>query len=171
MGKGYAGKPAKLLIESLWIFFIASLLHFCHSVTGWYPLSFVCAVNESVWEHIKIIFFAALFYNIFYYFRLYKGNSCFIAGLSPSLFSILLSVPILFYGYTGLLGYDALIPDLLTAYLAAFICQLILDRFISKGKDCGRYRALSILFILLMISAFFVFTWYPPRLPLFTPPK
>ena len=171
MDKRYGKKLSSLIYESLWIFFIASLLHFGYSATGFFPLSFISNVNESVWEHTKIVFFAALLFNIYLYFRLHKGNSCFIAGLAPSTFSILLSIPLMFYGYTGLLGFDAFIPDLLIAYLSALLCQAILNHFALDGRDCRKYQTLSLLFIVLLIFTFFLFTWYPLKLPMFITPK
>lgn len=156
-----------LSLSSIWIFLLASLLHFGYSFTHFYPLSFISAVNESVWEHIKIIFFAALFCNLFLYIRKFKGNSGFISGLAPSLASILLTVPFLFYGYSGILGFNLLVIDLLITFISAYIPQSILRRFICSTKSYDSYKVLSILLVVAMIFMFFLFTWYPPSLPLF----
>ena len=156
-----------LLTESLWIFVAASLLHFGYTFTRFYPLSFICAVNESIWEHKKIVFFGALFYNLVQF--LLKASPSLITGLAPALFSILITVPILYYGYTGMLGFHVFIVDLAIAWVSGLICQVILYR-VSAIEGCARYQTLSLLFLLLLILIFFLFTWYPPRgLPLFTP--
>lgn len=159
-----------LLTESLWIFFAASLLHFGYSFTRFYPLSFICAVSESIWEHSKIVFFGALFYNVIQ--RLIEGriSRLWITSLTPALLSIILAVPILFYGYTGMLGFHVFFLDLAIAWVSGLICQIILHRLESKIVDCSKYMPLSLMFLILMILVFFLFTWYPPKgLPLFEP--
>ncbi|MCX7774236.1 MAG: DUF6512 family protein [Clostridia bacterium] len=159
-----------IMLSTVWIFLLASLLHFGYSLTGFYPLSFICAVNESTWEHIKIIFFGALFTDVFLYFKYFKGNANFIAGLAPSLASIMVSVPMMFYGYMGVIGRDVFILDLIIAYLAGFFAQRILLRFTCGGKDFSSWKTASALAVVIMIFMFFLFTWYPPNLPLFQPP-
>lgn len=160
---------ADLLTESLWIFVAASLLHFGYTFTRFYPLSFICAVNESIWEHTKIVFFGALFYNLVQFLLKGKASPSLITGLAPALFSILLTVPFLYYGYTGMLGFHVFIVDLAIAWVSALICQIVLYR-VSGIEGCSRYQTLSLAFLFLLILVFFLFTWYPPRgLPLFVP--
>ena len=170
MKKGFSSYKKSLLIASVWIFFITSLLHFTYSFTGFYPLSFISAVNESVWEHAKIVFFATLFYNIFIYIRSYRKNCNFIAGLGPSLASILITVPFLFYGYSGILGFNLLAVDLIIVLISALIAQYILIKITSSKKDLCTYKNLSLLLILAMVMMLFLFTWYPPNLPPFQKP-
>lgn len=162
-------KTTLLLNESIWIFFAASLLHFGYSFTRFYPLSFLCAVNESVWEHVKIVFFGALFFNTVQCLRGGRLRRS-IPALVPALFSIPVTVPFLYYGYTGILGFHVFLLDLVVAWASGLICQIILDRLMIKIKDSSRYETLSLLFLVLMILLFFLFTWYPPRgLPMFVP--
>jgi len=158
-----------LLTESLWIFVAASLLHFGYEFTRFYPLSFICAVNESIWEHTKIVFFGALFYNLVQCLLKGKIPPCFITGLAPALFSIIIMVPFLYYGYTGILGFNVFLLDLAIAWVSGLVCQIILN-WVSGIEGCSRYQTLSLLFLILLILVFFIFTWYPPRgLPLFVP--
>lgn len=168
--RNYSKETGQLLLKSSWIFFLTSVLHFLYSVTGFYPFSFISSVNESVWEHTKIVFFAALIFSIILYFKDYRGNNNYIAGLAPALFSIIITVPMLFYGYTGILGTHLLVIDLLIAFISASISQYILQKFVRCPRDLSGYQLISILLVVAMIIAFFVFTWYPPKLPLFREP-
>gem|GEM_PF-613381 len=143
-----------MLTDSLWIFVAASLLHFGYSLTRFYPLSFICAVNESIWEHTKIVFFGALFYNLIQYLLKGKSSPCLIAGLAPALFSILVTVPFLYYGYTGMLGFYVFLLDLTIAWVSGLICQIILYR-VSGIEGCSGYQTLSLLFVILLVLVFF----------------
>jgi len=161
----------ELLLDTAWIFLFSSALHFLYELTGLRPVSYIAAVNESTWEHIKIIFFSALFYDLYLYLRKYRGNPNFFTGLALGLFSIILSVPILFYGYSASLGFSFILLDLMIAFIAALISQYILMRCMESSRDLSSWRKVSILFILAMTAAFLVFTWYPPQLPLFRDPQ
>lgn len=161
----------ELLLDTTWIFFLSSLFHYLYELTVFRPVSYFSAVNESTWEHIKIIFFAALFYDLFLYVIKYRGNLNFFTGLAAALFSIILTVPSFFYGYSSSLGLNLLPMDLLIAFLAAYISQYILMKLMEWPKDLSSWRTLSILFIIAMVVAFFLFTWYPPKLPLFKNPQ
>ena len=45
------------------IFCIGALLHFVYEWAGaWWPLALVAAVNESVWEHLKLAFWPSVIY-------------------------------------------------------------------------------------------------------------
>lgn len=167
MNKTFVDKPNNLILSALWIFLLTSILHFAYSFTRFFPLSFISSVNESVWEHTKITFFAALFYDIFLYFRYFKGCNNFIFSLFPSLASIIITIPFLFYGYTGILGFNILIIDLAIAYVAALISQYILIHFCKSKKDYSSLKTFSIIMVIAMVIMFFLFTWYPPKLPLF----
>ena len=170
MNKVCSQKPSQLLLNSTWIFFLSSILHFLYSFTGFFPFSYISAVNESVWEHVKIIFFSVLIFDLFLYFKCYKGSNNFFAGLTLALFSIIISVPFMFYGYTGIIGRNFFVIDLLIAYIAGLISQYILNRVIKYPKDLSRFTIASILLIVAMTLMFFIFTWYPPDLPLFVSP-
>ena len=165
-----SGQRNQLLMDTTWIFFLTSILHFLYGFTKFRPISYISAVNESVWEHTKITFFAALFYDLILYFKDYRGNNNFVAGLAPALFSIILSVPLLFYGYSGAIGFSFLAMDLFIAFLSALISQYILKRFTESSMDLSGWKRLSLLLVLAMIILFFIFTWYPPHLPLFRAP-
>jgi hypothetical protein len=71
----------RLLIWELgcvfWICFAGSSLHFAFELSDyWTPLALVAAVNESVWEHLKIYFWPGLLYALvqYTYTRQYANN-------------------------------------------------------------------------------------------------
>ena len=51
-----------------WICFAGSSLHFAFELSDyWTPMAFIAAVNESVWEHLKIYFWPGLLYALVQY--------------------------------------------------------------------------------------------------------
>ncbi|MBQ8283650.1 MAG: hypothetical protein IJX75_01010 [Clostridia bacterium] len=148
---------------------LGTLLHFLYDWTDLSIFTPISAVNESTWEHMKILFFPMLIFAFFQsvFFRNDYPNFWWIQ--LTGIFVGVISVPVLFYTYNGAFGKT---PDWLN----------VLFFFISSG---GAYLLQGFLFrrpskldldwialaILLTIAAVFVaFTYYPPYLPLFQDP-
>ena len=69
-------KKAKIIA----IFGIFSICFFAHFFYSWFPnvlFSIFFPVNESIWEHMKIIFTSILIYSIVDYVLLKMFNICF----------------------------------------------------------------------------------------------
>lgn len=148
-----------------------TLSHFLYEWSGrnlWVGL--FCPVNESTWEHIKLLFFPSLLYILFLKLRL--GNAC--PNLTSSLFfGILigcLSIPVLFYTYSEILGTHVFFLDILVYLASVTILFTVAWNVLSKEwiRQCER-----ILFILIAIifTAFLVFSYLPLPIGLFTDPS
>jgi hypothetical protein len=65
------------LVGMVFIILLGSMLHFTFEWSGNQPIVGVfSAVNESVWEHLKIAFWPALLYLIFEYFKRKSHYRC-----------------------------------------------------------------------------------------------
>ena len=52
----------------IWVVLAGSALHFSFELSEfWTPLAFISAVNESVWEHLKMYFWPGLIYALVQY--------------------------------------------------------------------------------------------------------
>ncbi|MDF2880331.1 MAG: hypothetical protein K0R54_888 [Clostridiaceae bacterium] len=96
------------LWESFGVIFISSIgaiLHFTYECSHEYkPLPLISAVNESTWEHLKIAFWPTLIYSILEYIPLSKITNNFIISKAACMIVIPISIIILFYSYTKVLG-------------------------------------------------------------------
>lgn len=144
-----------------------------HFIYGWsgnnFILGFFFPVSESTWEHMKLCFFPMLIYSRFVSKRLKDDYPCVTSSL---LFGILLGtflIPVIFYTYTGILGRN--FPPL---DIAVFILSIILA-FIAVYKLTLSCKMISFtlwlsLSVLVMAICFFIFTYMPPNIGLFTAP-
>jgi hypothetical protein len=153
------------------IFLLFSGLHFLYSGTGLEIFKPFSAINESVWEHLKIGFFAALFYAIFEYFMGFKDNSNFIFGKSIALLSIPIFIAIVFYSYTAILGRSVLWVDILTAFISVVISQWISYKIAFSSKGFSRFTPLGNILIIVMVFSFIFFTYFPPDFGIFIEKK
>ena len=162
-----------LLYEVIGIPFIillGSLLHFTFELSGNHAIVGVfSAVNESVWEHLKLGYWPALAYAIFEYRYMEKSTDNFMAAKAVGIYTIPTLIVIFFYTYTVFLD-DLLILDILTFILAVIVGQLISYKLLTLKRSLQRYRKVSLILVSILGLAFVIFTFYPPRLPIFQDP-
>ncbi|MBE6775545.1 MAG: hypothetical protein E7543_05070 [Ruminococcaceae bacterium] len=147
------------------------LLHFLYGLTGKSiivaPFS---AVNESTWEHMKLLFFPLLIFAIAEYRLLGKSYGSFwcikLSGTSAGL----LTIPFLFYTYKGALGASADWFNIAIFFIAAAVALLLEMRLLKQNISCPLPPAVAVGALLLTAVLFVTFTFAPPRIPLFTDP-
>ena len=162
---------------SLWQFsgfaltsLIGTLLHFLYDWTNKSVLvAPFSSVNESTWEHMKLIFFPmflfALVQRIF--FSTWKNFWCIkLCGILTGL----VLVPVLFYTYNGVFGKSSHWANIFIFFISAAISFIIEWLLFKNNTIYCRYRWLAFAIICLIGILFVVFTFAPPNIPLFKDP-
>lgn len=156
---------------------LGTLSHFLYGWSGNNPyVGLFTPVNESVWEHMKLLFFPMLLYFLFE--KLMLGNyppslSCCNA---VSLLTGTFLIPVVFYTYTGILGFHLAPLDIATFYIsviAAFLLRHALcARLHAQKKKISKTRCLWLTaLVLLIFLCFLIFTSCPPDIGLFRIPS
>lgn len=158
------------IAEFLFIAIAGTILHFVYEWTGQNPAAAIFApVNESTWEHLKLLFMPALLFTLI--------QEIAIGGRYPSLVTekgkaVLLglgAIPVLFYTYSGILGKNVTWVDILIFYLAAALYTWLSWRNLEKNQGRGNGSLGAAIFVLLFLC-FLVFTIRPPEIGLFISP-
>lgn len=148
-----------------------SFLHFVFELLGeWPPVALIAAVNESTWEHLKLAFWPALIYALveWPFFRGQVKN--FWTAKAIGLLSMPLVIVSVFYGYTALAGSNVLWADISLFILAVLIGQLLSCRIMLRPARASRKRTSALVLVVLMIAAFSLLTFFPPKNFLFRDP-
>lgn len=88
------------LIGTIFIIVLGVLFHFLYDITNHNKIiAYFCAVNESTWEHIKLAIGPAFLWFIFELHYYYGNNALFLAKFL-TLVTMIMIIPILFYGYS-----------------------------------------------------------------------
>ncbi len=160
------------LISFLFTALAGTLLHFVYDWFPDFPLTAVVAsVNESVWEHMKILYFpmlAAALVELPFLAPQHQNFWC--IKLLGILTGILL-IPALYYTYTGALGVHLTWVDISIFYITAALAYLLETRLLTKEhhRPCRFARAAMLLTVALAF-VFLFFTYFPPHLPIFQDP-
>lgn len=130
------------------------------------------AVNESTWEHLKMFFWPAFIFSVVEYICVGRHYNKYIFGKAISLYSGILLIITLFYLYTGIVGRNYVVADILIFVISVITSMYIGYRIITAPFKCkGTINLISLLAIILLFLTFVFFTFDPPHMPLFKDPK
>ena len=150
------------------IFVSGSFFHFVFELTGqWPPVALFGAVNESVWEHLKLAFWPAFFYALVEFPFLKDITKNFWPSKSFGILSMPLIIVILFYGYTALIGHHILWADIALFGFAVSTGQMISLQMMTRSSLSTKIKVLGTVLLIIMILAFSLFTYFPPHFSLF----
>lgn len=130
-----------------------------------------CPVNESVWEHLKLLFFPYFIWTVIEYFFL-KGQHNYFYSKIIGVVSGSVFIVAFFYTYSGVTGNVSTFADILSFFVGVAIAFTISYEIMRNGKTGSRLRENVSLCVFIFISAvFFIFTFAPPLIPLFEDPQ
>ncbi len=148
-----------------------TLFHFIYQWSGNSAIiALISPINESIWEHLKLLFFPTLFYAILEYFLLHGAYPNYIAAKLVSVIIGMSAIITLFYTYTGIIGHDIFLFDIAIFIFAVILTYLLSFRFMTRPPFLTMDWALSLGLLLLITLLFVAFTFAPPSLPLFQSP-
>lgn len=144
-----------------------SLFHFVYEWTGEsFIAGFFVPINESTWEHMKLIFFPMLLFAFFTKRKLQDNYPCIGVSLLAGILIGTVSIPIIFYTYTGILGFHTMVLDILTFVTTVLIAFTATYR-LTKSCKAQEYKSILLGAVILLMICFFVFTYAPPDIGLF----
>jgi len=158
------------LIGIAFIILAGGALHFVFEMSGeWHPLAVIAAVNESVWEHLKLGFWPALIYFIVECFYIRRSSNNFFFAKAIGILMIPVSITVLFYVYTAFME-DMLAIDLIIFVVAVVIGQLTSYKLLKIRPLPAWANGLGITILILMTAAFSTLTYHAPEFPAFENP-
>ena len=147
-----------------------TLLHFLYDWTGGSILvAPFSGVNESTWEHMKLLFWPLLILAWVQQkdFKEFQNYWCIkLVGILVGL----LAIPVLFYTYNGMFGKSPDWVNIAIFYVAAGLAFLLEWYLFQKTSIVCKHSAVPLGVVLFLGLLFILFTFFPPRLPLFQEP-
>lgn len=148
---------------------LGTLLHFLYELTEIPLFAPIASVNESTWEHMKLLF-VPLFAFALIQSRFFKERADYWCIKLVGTAAGLLLIPVLFYTLNGAFGKT---PDWVNISIFFIVAAAVylLETALFKAERVLCDRAAACLLIFCVIAAFFVlFTYLPPEIPLFMDP-
>lgn len=158
------------MIGFIAVLITGSLSHFVYEWTGNNPVAgLFTPVNESVWEHMKLLFFPMLIFSLFLIFRFRREYPCI---PSSFFFGILVGtwlIPAFYYAYIFLLGKDIFLLDMGTFILSVLVAFLLSYR-LTLSCRLKPFTLLLAGLTCILFACFILFTYHPPSCKIFQDP-
>lgn len=139
---------------------LGSLSHFFYEWSGnFFPIGLVSPVNESVWEHLKLLFFPALLYMLVeWHIFSYRCPQLFCKNLL-GLYAGLVSMPLLYYSYTFFTGINYLWADI-TIFVISVLITYLLTFALRKKQFTEQLCQLAKIVLWLLLGVFLLLSVY-----------
>lgn len=166
----YEEKILKFTIFSIvFVSILGTLLHFAFKWSNYNM--FVAAfsnVNESTWEHLKLLFYPMLISTIIGYFYIGKLLRGFLCARIFGIFTSLIFIIVFFYTSSGILGTNIALLNIASFFASTILGEYVSYRLLLSNSSCNNSKA--IISLLLLFVCFIIFTYSPPKIGLFKDP-
>lgn len=158
-----------IIFSTIFTIILGTLLHFTFEWSNKkLIIASFSAVNESTWEHLKLVFFPMLLTTIIGYFLFGKNLSNYLCANILGIITAISFIIVFFYTYTGIIGTNFAILDIGSFFIAVILGEFIIYKILNSNSNCNPVIAFSVLILLLFCFVFF--TYFPPKIGLFKDP-
>ncbi len=150
---------------------LGTLLHYLYDWTDSTVAALFSGVNESTWEHMKLLFFPMVLFAVVQAFAGGTGeyeNFWCIKGKGVLLGIGL--IPVIFYTLRGVFGKTPDWVNIAIFFVAAAVAFVWETRQFRRGSMPCRGTKWAVGILCVLAVAFWVFTFVPPEIPLFMDP-
>ncbi len=172
--KSYRGLTAVTVICGIICAGLGTLSHFVYDLAGRsFASALISGVNESTWEHLKLLFIPFFFMTVIEYFIYGRKYSAFFSSRLLGVLLGMTAIAVMYYTYTGIVGKDFPVINIAIFLAAVFIAYAFsYFRIIIFGEgDTPAKSEIPAVFAFVLITAlFFAFTFNAPKIGLFRDP-
>ena len=137
---------------------VGALLHFVYGWSGGsLAAAVVSAVNESTWEHMKLLFVPMFLFSVVQACVLGKNYPNFLAVRAVSIVTGLTLIPVLYYTYTGAWGQMRDWANIAVFFLAALGAFLLDCSLLRRNRLSSPWQ--QVLGLIVLWGLAFCFVW------------
>lgn len=148
---------------------LGTLLHFTYQLSGGnlFVASF-SAVNESVWEHLKLVFYPMLIMAMIEYRFVKQIANNYLEAKTIGIFVAMSFMVLSFFTYTGIIGINFAIINILIFIISIILGEWIAYRLMKINEESTDVtKILASIVVLFSLISFIIFTYYTPEVNLF----
>lgn len=158
------------IIGIIFVLITGTLAHFLYAWSGNHCIvGLFTPVNESIWEHMKLLFFPMFLYSFIIFFKFRKNYACITSALCFGILVGTLLIPLFYYAYTYILGRNFFILDISIFFLSVIIAFWLSYKLTLSCK-LKSFTALLCILVCLLFACFLVFSYHAPDLDIFLDP-
>lgn len=159
------------IIGIIFVAVTGSLSHFLYNWSGNnYIVGLFAPINESIWEHMKLLFFPMLLYSLLLIFKFGKTYPHITSSLFFGLSIGTMLIPIFFYAYTFLLGRDIFVLDI-GIFILSILIAFWLSYKLTLSHKLDSCKPFLCCLVCILLVCFVWFTYHPPAAEIFADPE
>lgn len=151
------------VVGTIFIIVIGCISHFLYD---WFHhnkiIGYFAAVNESTWEHLKLVIAPTFLWLIVEYHFYFDNPNLFFARFI-SLVVMLLIIPLIFYSYTHFTKKPILFIDISSFIISIIIGQLVFSKLIDINVSSLLLTHIGIIGLLIIFFAYIMNTYAPQK--------
>ena len=156
------------VVSTILIMILGVILHYVYEWSNNNKIVGIFSpIDESVWEHLKLLFFPMLLFTIIFYFSKGKDIPNYLCSKVIGIITAMIFTVIAFYTYSGVLGRNYTFIDISLFFIAVILGQVVAYKKLKLDKECNKQIAFGILILIFIL--FVIFTFVKPRIGLFIP--
>lgn len=162
------------IVGVIFVSALGSFLHFIFDISGektWAGI--IGAVNESTWEHLKLLFWPIVIWMIPEYIFYGRNISGFFWTKAISGLIGMAVITVLYYTSSGIIGKNIDFVNIAIFVIGAAVAGIYSIKKLSKswmGQGMTVRDLAGIVIIIVLAVLFVIFTFYPIRIGLFASP-
>ena len=138
---------------------IGSLLHFIFEWSGSNPfVASFAPVNESTWEHLKLLFFPVFIDSLFEFAYIGRNYKNYFMAMFMGILAGMAAIVVLFYTYSGIIGQNCFVMDILIFIIGDLVTYLLSYKLILSPPKFIPNPWIGLFLILVLVLIFVTFT-------------
>ena len=157
------------IFSIIFTFILGTLLHFTYKLSNENQIvAIFSSLNESTWEHLKLLYFPMLITIIIGSLYFKKSIPNFLCSKTIGILVAMAFTVVFFYTYTGILGKNIAIIDISSFFVATILGEFAAYILMINKFKCNNIIAIFVL--ILLFVCFAIFTYNAPSLGIFKDP-
>ena len=153
--------PLYSVLKIIVISIIGCLNHFMYEWTGNnFLIGLFTPVNESIWEHLKLLYFPYLLYCMAEWAVYGRHIGGFLFSRWAGVLCGLISIPVLFLIYTSITGKPIVCIDILIFFISVALSFWVSLKRILTNKDQHRKNSIGMILLFMPAAVFAIVTLY-----------
>ncbi len=147
---------------------LGTLMHFFYDWSGESKIAaLICPVNESPWEHLKLLFFPYFFYAIYESIKLKNEKFNVFFSKYVGIVTGIITTLNIYYVSLGVTGKMISWINIASFFAGVGIAFIISYIMINSSIGGSMANGISLSLFIVTSIAFIIFTFEPPLIPLF----
>ena len=158
------------IIGIIFVLTTGTLAHFLYDwIENNHIVGLFTPINESIWEHMKLLFFPMLLYSPIMILKFHRKYSCITSALCFGILIGAFLIPLFYYVYTSILRRNVFVLDIST-FILSIVIAFWLSYKLTLSCRLESYTTLLCIMVCILFVCFLVFTYQPPNAAIFQDP-